>query len=243
MALDRLGRDAEAFQLLGEVRDGHALSGRALRLDHAVAELEVGRIDLQLARSRTAGARLEVLDGRWIARPAEYVTTEPPLIGERGADDVSDATMLMRLGWMPSVSAAIVAKPDATPLMSTTPVMTVTVPSPSRRHIAAAGSLPPGQTPRERPTPSPAGRFLRSLPQRMVGQAAGPPGAEADPRLAVDHRVAGDDGVALAQRDRVDIELRGDLVEQALERERRLRAARSAVRAGADAVRLGRRTP
>jgi len=44
--------------------------------------------------------------------------------GERGADDVSDATTLIRLGWIPRVAAAIVAKPEATPLMSTTPVIT-----------------------------------------------------------------------------------------------------------------------
>ena len=43
-------------------------------------------------------------------------------------------------GSTPNASAAIVAKPVSTPLMSAAPVITVRLPSASRRQAAAAGS-------------------------------------------------------------------------------------------------------
>ena len=65
--------------------------------------------------------------------------TLPPLTGERGADAVSAEVTDTCSEPMPRPSAASVANPVIVPDISTTPVMTVTRPSASRRQIAEAG--------------------------------------------------------------------------------------------------------
>src|SRR6266571_2529429 len=52
---------------------------------------------------------------------------------------------------IPSPSAAMRASDVSEPVRSTLPTMTVIVPSFSRRQAAAAGSVPPGQTPAASP--------------------------------------------------------------------------------------------
>ena len=54
---------------------------------------------------------------------------------------------------IPSPSAAMRASDVSDPVRSTVPTMTVIVPSFSRRQAAAAGSVPPGQTPAASPVP------------------------------------------------------------------------------------------
>ena len=84
--------------------------------------------------------------------------TLPPLSGDWGAPSVSSATTSTRDGSIPNVSAAMTWNAPVVPLMSTTPVVIVIEPSALSRHSAAAGALPPGQTPNATPTPSSAGR-------------------------------------------------------------------------------------
>ena len=89
------------------------------------------------------------------------MTFEPPLTPPNGALAVSPADMRTDSSPTPNVSAAIVASAFSTPLMSATAVTIVSLPSESRRQIAAAGSRPPGQNPSARPTPSPSGSSSR----------------------------------------------------------------------------------
>ncbi len=82
---------------------------------------------------------------RSTAAPTVYVTLEPPLAPEYGPVAVSAETTRIWSGESPNASAAIVAKPVFTPLMSTADVTTVIVPSWFTRQTAEAGSVPPGQ--------------------------------------------------------------------------------------------------
>ena len=80
------------------------------------------------------------------------------------------------------------------------------------------------------PTPSSDGSDVLVPPQPMVSQLGKHLGRpDALPRFAVDHAIAGDDKVPAPQIDRVDVQLRGQLVEQGLDGERGLRTARPSV--------------
>ena len=165
--------------------------------------------------------------------------TLPPLIGERGAAAVSAAMTDTSSAAMPRPSAAIVANPVIVPEMSTTPVTTVTRPSASSRQTAAAGCRLPGQAPTAMPTPSPSGSDAAVAPERMRGDPIEALGeAEPAPRRPVGHLVVGRDEVAAAELDGVDVEPAGELVDELLEREGRLRRARCPVGARADPVGL-----
>jgi hypothetical protein len=61
----------------------------------------------------------------------------------------------------------------------------------------------------------------------QLGEHLGRP--DAFPRFAVDHAIAGDGKVPPPQIDRVDSQLRGQLVEQGLDGERGLRTTRPTV--------------
>ncbi len=73
------------------------------------------------------------------------MTLLPPLSPANGVLDVSPATTRTSSAAIPNASAAIEPNVVSVPLMSTAPVMIVSLPSASRRQVAAAGSSPPGQ--------------------------------------------------------------------------------------------------
>ena len=123
-------------------------------------------------------------------------------------------------GERPNAAAAMIAKPELTPLMSAADVTTVIVPSESTRQTAAAGSSPPGQWPAAIPIPSSSGsesRAAHSGCSRIRSRTS--TRADGRERRAADRDVAFDHGVRQSQLDRVELELRGELVEERLERE------------------------
>ncbi len=149
------------------------------------------------------------------ARPELYVIALPLLPGDGGAvDELAEITWTASTG-TPNVSAAITANPLATPLMSMTPVMTVIVPSGSRRHVAAAGSMVASHTPIASPTPSPAGRSARSCPHRVPAQrveAFDP--ADPWPDLSGRRSMPFGHEVRHAELDRIDGQPLGELVHE-----------------------------
>ena len=226
-----------SHRAFGELGHALALRRRAFRPNAAVDDLEVAWLDLHLlgrvpqellARPRRQPGR----HGR-----ARRSDDAPALDGDRGALSVSAAMTLTFDRSMPKASAAIVANPVATPVMSTTPVMIVIVPSASRRHMAAAG-CDAGHT----PIPTPTLRPSAGSPFRARADGSGPCGAPLRRRSVPSSRHRPSrrpaDGVAAAQLDGIDPELRRELVDQRFEHERRLRATWAAIRARPDAVRL-----
>ena len=138
----------------------------------------------------------------------------------------------------PNASAAMMANPLAAPLMSTAPVTTVSVPSGSRRHVAAAGCIEPGHTPIASPIPSPGGRRSRrpqagwclSLSRHSMAPIGGQGASLACRSPSVTR-------FAARKIDRIDAEAPGELVDERLEREHALRPRRGPVVAGAEPVR------
>ena len=129
-------------------------------LDHAVDDLEVVDGDLPQHRRVREGWRLASRAAARTAAPAVYVTTLPPLIGDGGAPAVSSATTSTESWRSPNASAAMSAKVVATPVMSTTPVETVGVPSLLGGMVAPAPCPRPG--PGDSPTPSFGGSRSRA---------------------------------------------------------------------------------
>ncbi len=80
-----------------------------------------------------------------IARPTEYVSVDPPLPGDSGADPESRLRMSTFSGSMPSTSATMAWNPPTAPDMSAIPVRTWTLPSGDIRQAAAAAFVAPGQ--------------------------------------------------------------------------------------------------
>ena len=105
--------------------------------------------------------------------------------------------------------------------MSTMPVATVNVPSlfePAQ--VAAAGSLPPGQTPSDDAHALALGQGRAARHSGCAPAASRTsPAAESRPGLAVDHGVALGDEVAAAQLDGVDAGVFGELVDERLDGE------------------------
>ena len=144
---------------------------------------------------------------RCMARPVEYVTTLPPLIGDRGAEAVSaadDRDVVRRRCPVPRRRSS---RSRSSPgHVDDTGDDRHAVPSASRRHTAEAGWRPPGQAPTATPTPSPSA-VTRAPPERMVGDPArGIRRARARPTPPVGHLVVAGRRVAPAQLDRVDLE-------------------------------------
>ena len=213
-------------------------SGRPLRADDAVDDLEVAGRSRGAARRSAAASR--VSPRPLAGRRARGVRDDAAAAHRRarrrcrvGRDDVDlvggDAE---RLGGDRREAGHV-------PAMSTTPVTTVKRPSGSSRQIAAAGCRPPGQTPDGDPDALASGQ-RRPRRARAGARRARRALVEADaaPRRPVGHLVVGRDEVPPPELERVDAEPDRQLVDELLERERGLRPARGAVGAGADAVGL-----
>ena len=164
--------------------------------------------------------------------------TLPPLTGERGADAVSAETTETSSADRPSPSATIVREARSCPDVDHAgdggdpPVRLE--PADGRRRLAAAGPRAHRQ-----PDALPFRERRPAAPERVVGEP-GEALVEADPapRRPIGHLVVGGDRVPPPELDRVEPEPTGQLVEDLLERERRLGRARGAVGARSDPVRL-----
>ena len=165
--------------------------------------------------------------------------TLPPLIGERGAAAVSAAMTDTSVGGDAEAFRGDRRKPGHRPR--------------DVDHAGHDGDPPVGLEPADggrrlpaaRPGPD---RHAHALairqrrpvaPERMRGDPVEALAeAEAAPRRPVGHLVVGRDEVAAAELDRVDVEPAGELVDELLEREGRLRRTRCPVGARADPIGL-----
>ena len=130
------------------------------------------------------------------AAPTVYVTLEPPLPPAYGPELVSAETTRTWSGDRPKAAAAMTAKPEFTPLMSTADVTTVIVPSEFDAADGGCGLEPSGPVPCRHPDPFALRKGVARCPERVLADPLEHlPHADDGRRVAADPDVPLDDGV------------------------------------------------